>query len=34
VAIIGFWTLAWLFWVFQIYFFIAAYKGQLPARLE
>jgi uncharacterized protein (DUF305 family) len=34
VAVVGFWTLAWLFWVFQIYFFIAAYKGALPARLE
>jgi len=34
VAIVGFWTLAWLFWVFQIYFFIGAYKGSLPARLE
>jgi uncharacterized protein (DUF305 family) len=34
VAIIGFWTLAWLFWVFQIYFFVAAWNGELPPRLE
>ena len=32
VAIIGFWTLAWLFWVFQIHFFIAAWKGTLAVR--
>jgi uncharacterized protein (DUF305 family) len=32
VAIIGFWTLAWLFWVFQIHFFIATYKGTLAVR--
>jgi uncharacterized protein (DUF305 family) len=34
VAIVGFWTLAWLFWVFQIYFYIAAWKGHLPPRLQ
>ena len=34
VAIVGFWTLAWLFWVFQIYFYVAAYKGGLPPRLD
>ncbi|HEX7979894.1 MAG TPA: DUF305 domain-containing protein [Gemmatimonadaceae bacterium] len=33
VAIVGFWTLAWLFWVFQIYFSIAATKGHLLARV-
>jgi len=30
VAIIGFWTLAWLFWVFQIYFFVFAALGHRP----
>ena len=34
VTIVGFWTLAWLFWVFQIFFFIAAYKGSLPSHLD
>ena len=34
VAIVGFWTLAWLFWVFQIYFYVAASKGRLPPRLQ
>ncbi len=34
VAIIGFWTLAWLFWVFQIHYFIAAWKGTLGVRWD
>ena len=34
VAIVGFWTLAWLFWVFQIHFFIATIKGTLAVRWD